>query len=1420
MEWAKFNTHGESCNRAFEVMCNILFEGWCKNKYEGNLKYFHFVNGSGGDGGVEAYGVLDSDDIIGVQAKWFPNKLGSTQLKEIENSFCTAVKVRPKIRKYIVCIPRNLTSERMTKGNKIANDTEESKWLSLVEKFKQTNSDVSVELWDETAIEKLLMTYEAMGCYKYWFDNTSVFDKEIISSFEKAINSWAKTKYIPDLYSTGYIHEKLDIFTGNYNFVSKRYDKMCKILSIFEKLKKAYNDILKLKFYEREKFIIENIKQDIDVLDKWIFRFQGIKRIVADGVEIREDFVNERIKLNCTAYELKNCSLYYAYYSYLSPAVEILENIVDEVFECCQMLNSGYDNRIIFLGNQGTGKTAGIVAEINNMLQEKSHLPILVHAKDFTLSDNWQAILIKTLGFSSTWGEKELLKALENAALLRNKSLANRDDIHIQPKCLICVDGIEEAASWDFWRQRLEEAKIYEKDFANIRFVFLARPYVFKEYQKLDYNYCFSCMPSFGDVPVSDLFDKYISYYNIDINGNNWIKGIIRTPMALKLFCDIYKEQRVGSLPKNSGVITELFKEKINSIETEYRKLGKETDSQSMVMNILILLANKFVCKENLSYDEIIRECNEPIKSHLEELLKFVEEEGFIYSRQIQKDDFSALETIYSWGMQPAFDYLIARKLFNIIKTDVLLGIEYTDGIYQMLSLIALEEDNKLIFKYPSIKLPEETFFDLVCYALANTSAEIASRHHDYVKNLMKYSEREFRDIFDKIVLPVSNIPNHPLGSILLDEFLREFKSPAERDIWWSIPAYLKDNFDAEWRGYTEIDTTNIKLSKDDQYLGKPLILAWRLSSVNNDVRRECRMKLIEWGIDNEKQFLELLIYCANINDEQIIEDIFSVAYGIALCQSVQDEYLLSISDWIMENVFSDEGLIKYENVVVRYYCANIVKMAIYKEIYDKEVERKLMPPYDYQACIMPACKDALNANRMSGYVSIGYELARYVLCDDLDCFFGFNYETNYHSEETKKLIKLIDEYKQKYNVESLKTDGLIISVVYQYLLNQGWNKKIFWEHKDKKNIGVDIAIRRTFYPSTYGIQSKVMSVAEKYVWCAKHRIEAMLANRIISNDYGGGSAYINDYSDLENFTNTYQDYVNSKQNTQKELLFHADLAACFENKDCSIESIEAWMTNGDKPKFSEWIRGSNNEEILYAYTDITNDLAGIEETIWISSGIIKIDEFDDFVKSLNVYWAERQDLINVNDFHAWQKGRRYCTPQEACTVQSHREVENSISVCQYTGNLKIYKMVTECITEHTEGTENIFALPSRLVRKLTGVTYGDGYKYLDKKGNLVGRYIRAGENWKAQQNCLLMDKYVLKEALDRNQYKMFWLFRVYRAPSHKAYEVFGDQIMHSTDRSFAVWFDDDECKAVELQNIEPPHTGINECVSIANSYL
>ena len=1024
-----------------------------------------------------------------------------------------------------------------------------------------------------------------------------------------------------------------------------------------------------------------------------------------------------------------------------------------------------------------------------------------MQAKDYRKGDSWLSILTRTIGLSTTWSELELFQALENAALLRNRYLNESCDIVVQPKCLICVDGIDEASSWSFWKERIEETQVYEGIFPNVKFVFLSRPYVFPRYYDLDYRECFYTLPSSGDVSVNELFDDYIAFYKIDLCGNYWIKEILSTPMALKLFCDLYGNSSVGNLDKKSLVITKLFQKKINSVEESYRKQEKETNQQSMIKTILVNIATLLTNKNELTFEDIFNESREPIKSHLEDLLVFIEKEGFIYSHQICKDEFSEPVTVYSWGMQPAFDYLIGRKIYDVIRTGKNIQIKYTNGIYQMLSLIVIEEDGKLISEYSNIKLEESALFDLICYTLANTSVEIASKYHDYVKKLMQYSEAEFREIVNKVIIPVSKIDNHPLGGNLLDEFLRSFDKPAQRDIWWSIPTYLRNNYNASWRTYSELDLSMIALSDKDRYTGAPLILVWRLSSVDNDVRRDCRLKLTEWGIGNPYEYLDLLLYCADINDEQIVEDIFAIAYGIALGKFVQKEYLEKLSSWIVENVYSEEGFFKYENSAIRYYCKGIVKIAISKGLCDAECENRISEKYIRKSSFMPAYKDSFNSKRFSGYGPIDYDLARYVLCDHLDRFFCSDYKTREYLKETADFI---EQYKKEYDVDTLEPEGLIISIAYQYLLNQGWDKKTFWECEDKNNLGIDICIRHTHSPSTHGAMSKVMTVAEKYVWCVKHRMEAVFASQLQYNDYGQGIGYISDYYEIDDFTNTYQDYVNSRHIKIEDKWIHTDQMVVTPYKEFSAENIEKWMKKKDTPNFTVWLGEKTDARILYAFTNIVNEALGIEEAIWISSGIVKNNDFEKLIAEVNVYSKERSELLNVAEFHSYIETCGFYTPQEVCVVRSVKETNESLNIGNEENGIQIYNLVATCLSEHVENTEITFYLPNRIARILTGITYGDGYEYINDNNEVVCKYSDVGKGWKNQQECLQINSHILASSLKENDYRMFWVFRVYRSPSSKAYELYGNKITHDTDRSYLVWFDEGKSKYIELKEIKP----------------
>lgn len=1093
--------------------------------------------------------------------------------------------------------------------------------------------------------------------------------------------------------------------------------------------------------------------------------------------------------------------MHFSYYNHFHEVESILDNIEDDFEQFKRCMISDSHNKIIFLGNQGTGKTAGIVSEIDLMLQDKSFLPVLVQAKDYRKGDSWLSILTRTIGLSTTWSELELFQALENAALLRNRYLNESCDIVVQPKCLICVDGIDEASSWSFWKERIEETQVYEGIFPNVKFVFLSRPYVFPRYYDLDYRECFYTLPSSGDVSVNELFDDYIAFYKIDLCGNYWIKEKLSTPMALKLFCDLYGNSSVGNLDKNSLVITKLFQKKINSVEESYRKQEKETNQQSMIKTILVNIATLLTNKNELTFEDIFNESREPIKSHLEDLLFFIEKEGFIYSHQICEDEFSEPVIVYSWGMQPAFDYLIGRKLYDAIRNGKNIQIEYTNGIYQMLSLIVIEEDGKLISEYSNIKLEESVLFDLICYTLANTSVEIASKYRDYVKKLMHYSEAEFREIVNRVIIPVSEINNHPLGGKLLDEFLRGFDKPAQRDIWWSIPTYLRNNYNASWRTFSELDLSMIALSDKDNYMGKPLILVWRLSSVDNDVRRDCRLKLTEWGINNPYEYLDLLLYCADINDEQIVEDIFAIAYGIALGKFVQKEYLEKLSSWIVENVYSEEGLFKYENSAIRYYCKGIVKIAISKGLCDAECEKRISEKYIRKSSFMPAYKDSFDSKRLSGYGPIYYDLARYVLCDHLDRFFCINYKTREYLREAEEFI---EKYKKKYDVDMLEPEGLIISIAFQYLLNQGWDEKIFWECEDKNNLGIDICIRNTYMRSTHGAKSKVMTVAEKYVWCVKHRMEAVFASQLQYNYYGQGVRYISDYYEIDDFTNTYQDYVNSRYTKIEDKWIHTDQMVKTPYKEFSAENIEKWMKKKDTPDFTVWLGEKTDARILYAYTNIVNEVLGIEEAIWISSGIVKNNDFEKLIAEVNVYSEERSELLNVAEFHSYVETCGFYTPQEVCAVQSVKEANESINIGNEKNVIQVYKLVATCLSEHIENIEKTFYLPSRIARILTGITYGDGYEYINDNNEVVCKYSDVSKGENNQQECLQINSHILESSLKENDYRMFWVFRVYRSPSSKAYELYGNDITHDTDRSYIVWFDEEKSRYIELKEIEP----------------
>lgn len=1190
MDWTKFNNHGESNNHAFEVMCNLLFEAWCKQTYREKIVQFSFVNGDGGDGGVEAYCVLEDGNVVGVQSKWFPMKIEDSQIRQIESSIQTAKKVRPQISTYVVCVPRDLGSKKIVKGGGLAQNTEADRWITLVEKCKLSYPDLEIILWDETRLQEKLLQPETQGAYRYWFENTVVFDQQFELSYSKAVNSWAKHKYIPEIHTRGYIHERLGYFLGCDELAKKRYDEVGRFVNRLEALSRAYKDILALGFSSSAKELEDKIAKDIESIRKWLALLVAEKEAIKDGGSTK--FTIQPLGLSCSAGDIKEYSWNSGRYFHYRDADKLIEDIDDDFFNLCCLLEQSDSNKLIFTGVQGTGKTAGIVAEASLMLQSNSHLPVIIHAKDYSEGETWASIITKTLGINTEWNEIDLLCALQNAAFLRKHM--NEDGLFVTPNCVICVDGIDEASSWKFWRDRIEETVAFSAMFPRIKFIFLSRPYVFADRYELTYSDCFYSLPMSGDGDLEEICDKYFVAYRIDIGENNWIRENLKTPIAVKLFCDIYGNRKIDNLSQNTVVLTELLKAKVNSLEQAYSIAHHITGNSHLVYTSLVQLAELFAENNTIPVRKIADIVSEPLKSHLQDILDFLANEGFIYSYSCQEDDFSLPEVFSSWGIQPVFDYLIAQKIFRRMTAGEKVDIENVDGIYQMLSLVA--------------------------------------------------------------------------------------------------------------------------------------------------------------------------------------------------------------------NVFSQEGLKIYENVAIRYYGAGLVRIAISKGLLNEDLKEVITPPYNYEPEIMPLCKEALDANRMGGYKAIDYDLARYVLCDHLDDYF----RNHAGSDEYHACVKqFLERYTAEYEMADVKIEGFIIALAYQYLLDQGWNPEIFWSYEDKQKFGVDIVIRRTHYPATHGAMSRVMTVAEKNVWLAKHRIEAVFANEIPLHEYGCPLQYVTDYSRLENFINTYQDYVNRKNQETLHCWFNADILASPEFKEMNKENIETWMNDTGLPLFEKWFSEHDGRLLLCSFTDVQNNISGVQEAAWISSGAVRAIEFERFLSLMEGYFEDRAEMLNVNDFHTYQDCRCYCTPQEACLVHCDREINRSLLLPDNEEDIEIFKLTEECLSADELETEKSFTFPSRFVREITGIVYGDGYSYSDNEGRAIANYSTDGENWGTHQNTLTIDADAMHIGLATNKYKMFWLYRLYKEPSPKARERFPD-IQHSTDRTYLVWKDGEVFKSKELLPVQPVRENVS----------
>lgn len=886
MNWQVFQTHNDAPTHAFEALCNQLFDLWCKRNYAGRMSAVTVVNGSGGDGGVESYATLNDGSIVGLQAKWFTSSITEGQFSQISDSFKTAIEVRPNIKKYIVCIPRDLASAKMGKNSKLVSNTEFTRWENTKYKMAVLKPEIEIELWDDTRVLRELQFYEAVGIYKFWFEKSELTDEVFQYAYDKQKSGWLSQKYFPGLHSKGYIFGCIRQFLGYLEFRKDCCDNLESHKKMYVSYLKSSQDYLDT-YPENEKNqgLQREIKNIHGQVVSLIGKVENIINAAANEATVDTDLYRTNLYIDFSNLEdlINNVHYHTEAYFHISEIEKIIKQFnLSNFNEILETLFCSFGrNQLIILGNPGTGKTHGIADTVEFLLKHRQHIPILIQAKGIVSDSNWRDMLIKTLAISNDWSEEELWAALEAAAFRREINIIGNEntEFRIISKILICIDGIDESKPNEYWIERMREIDEISKRHPRIKFCITSRPFVFKNIKYSET--CFKnriVLNDDGDVSVNQLFDSYMSYFNVKLEECSWVKWTIKTPLALRLFCEEYIGQTLHLADSATLSINRLLENKIVQMDKEFCAAISSSDSieyQHIIHAALICIA-QYLYKHDSASEETLYKLLSENKGVLGrypdkvKILNYIEDYGLLQSYcERQTSVLNIPEKNYSIGILPFFDYIIATIFINGSENpDEMVVTEsmstYTSSL-QMAGIILLEDYKYLICDNPSVKemVNAEAIFDITSFALANSSNSSADKFSGRVLSAMQHNGADgIRTIINKVILPVSREQNHTLGAPLLHEFLNSFDNVSKRDIIWSIPLWLPKADGHVWKCHIELDifkeNSGYTLSREDHFNGLPLIYAWTLTTIEQKRRVFARNELAKWSTMCPEEFFKL----------------------------------------------------------------------------------------------------------------------------------------------------------------------------------------------------------------------------------------------------------------------------------------------------------------------------------------------------------------------------------------------------------------------------------------------------------------------------------------------------------------------------------------------------------------------------------
>ena len=975
MNWQNFQNHGEPPATAFEAFATQLFERWCMKTYAGRLRQVYALDGAGGDGGVEAFAVLDDGTEIGLQAKWFHDKINASRIGKIAKSLKQAHTRHPRMTRYIVCLPNDLKDSKKTTKAKKKQESEVDRWSGFVKAAAGDAPGVAIEYWGKTKLEELLAASDDGSLAAYWFAGHALKPADFAAVFRATLASQFSERYIPELHQLGRIDTALRDHL-------RTADIRARVVTMYQNIRRTFQSakielerlprltLAQLDSAEARKMVAEllayigHVLPLIDRHEAEIIAGTLSSTASADGSSV-PNFPPSLDPLMSLLKEIDEKGEFGRAPSHSCRTAMSKVTEAGRLLVVLEQRAHAATLPLVIDGPPGVGKTHGVVAFAD--VRVNKGLPVLLVAgRDAKPGDGLGALLGKAVqhpGLSTA----AILNALEGAAHITDRKRSSGKVIYgvaVEPcRALILIDGLEESADSSKWPSRLKELVELTRTRPRLKLAVTTREATLEQcvgaLTQVSDNVS---LRSAADVSMPTLFASYCKHYAITVEGNAWLPWALATPLAVRLFAELYKGQVIRTGTELVTRIPVLLKAKIERIESELRALPHSgwAREDSLLLPALQTLVRAIVDGDGaLSRKDAIvaiQKCQAPAGVMTHERASAILERCRVHGildgwERASADPLASGEWVYRPALNTITDYLLARDVHAGLGAGPLPAAApaILEGRGDCASLVVsmLAMDGRIAVSeglwrenVPAAKLDRWQLRSIL-----DLPADRAAGLADWVRAKFTRSMSDCRAVLGELVMPAARLPSHAFGAHFVDALLRPL-GVAERDVFWSGPDRLPRNCNRPWEGASGWPLDGVELVDVDEPDGLPLLMAWSLSSLVKKRRTESRTKLARWGAKSLRKMAALLERMATVNDPQVVEDLFTAAAGSAIsCGNAASE-LVELAAMCDKLLFARGATAYTTNVVTRHAARTVIERAHLLGLASAEMVGRARPPY------------------------------------------------------------------------------------------------------------------------------------------------------------------------------------------------------------------------------------------------------------------------------------------------------------------------------------------------------------------------------------------------------------------------------------------------------------------------------------------